>query len=211
MPIYRGSKLVTPILQGKTLERVYRGNNLTWIAFQDLKLIFSTVGTHTYELPPGARWAEVICLGGGGGGQGGDSALGKNGDGGGAGQWAGWTVDLSGITSLTIVVGAGGNGGPLGGDGSWGGSSTVYVGSIPLSASGGTPGAGWGNGIGDSVPSFTYGSGTYYGGSGGSKDIAGQTPGGGGGGGSGGFFGGGRAGQRGGRGRVLINLYGKEP
>lgn len=211
MPIYRGSKLVTPILPGKTLERVYRGSNLTWIAFQDLKLIFSTVGTHTYELPTGARRAEIICLGGGGGGQGGNSAIGNNGDGGGAGQWAGWTVDLSGLTSLTIAVGAGGAGGAKNQDGSPGQASTVYVGSIALSAAGGTPGTGWGNGIGDSVPVFHYGSGTYYGGAGGSKDNPGQTPGGGGGGGTGGFFGGGTAGRNGGNGRVLINLYGKEP
>lgn len=126
MPIYRGSNLVTPTVPGKTLERVYRGDQLTWIAFEDQQLIYSTAGSHTLEIPPGARWAEIICLGGGGGGQGGDSALGKNGDGGGAGQWAANLFDLSGVASLPIVVGTGGNGGALGSNGFAGNTSYVY-------------------------------------------------------------------------------------
>lgn len=211
MPIYRGSNLVTPTVPGKTLERVYRGDQLTWIAFEDQQLIYSTAGSHTLEIPPGARWAEIICLGGGGGGQGGDSALGKNGDGGGAGQWAANLFDLSGVASLPIVVGTGGNGGALGSNGFAGNTSYVYGSGISLTAGGGTLGTGWGNGQGDSAGTFSYRGKTYYGGAGGSRGNPGQIPGGGGGGGTGGFFGGGTRGYAGGHGRVIINLYGKQP
>jgi hypothetical protein len=100
--------------------------------------IFTTPGTATYTPTAGARNAVVEVVGGGGGGGGTidtDSTQAKAATGGGAGAYGKkW---ISGVTSQTVTVGAGGSGGAKTSNGSAGGTSSF--GSI-ITATGGAGG-----------------------------------------------------------------------
>lgn len=195
-------------------------------------VIFSNVHTFTttdltYALPTGIKWLYIEIQGGGaGGGSGGsgaDPTLGGGGGGGGAGQYLAGILNVDGLSTLSVTVGAGGAGGGAvsSGNGNAGvaGGSSIVVGNITLTALGGGGGAGGTNsstsGAGGTSPSTTR----YYlitgatGGQGGSINdginVAGQSSlffaggtapasnGNGGGGGGAGFYGaGGNGGDR---------------
>lgn len=81
----------------------------------------------TWNVPSGVDSVEVLCVGGGGGGGGaynGAVTTIRCGGGGGAGGISTKVVNLAGVSSVAITVGAGGNGGSTAGtDGSTGGIS----------------------------------------------------------------------------------------
>jgi hypothetical protein len=78
-------------------------------------VLFSTTGSHSWTVPTGVTSVSVVCIGGGGGGGGILAWSGSNprGPGGGAGGGLGYKNNIS-VTpgsSVTVVVGEGGNGG----------------------------------------------------------------------------------------------------
>lgn len=96
----------------------------------------------TFNREPDMGWAEVGCQGGGGGG--GSSSRGSNfyggGGGGGVGAWISRQVDISGSSTFSVTVGAGGiAGATAGAAGGTGGTSSF--GSL-VSATGGNGGTG---------------------------------------------------------------------
>ena len=64
--------------------------------------VFATAGTHTYTKPAGIRTVKVIVTGAGGGG-GGHGAANDYGAGGGAGGTAIETIDISGVSTVTVL------------------------------------------------------------------------------------------------------------
>lgn len=122
----------------------------------------------TYTKTANTTTALVIATGGGGGGAGGGSpGATLTGGGGGAGGTAISLVDLSGVSTVAVTIGAGGAGGVGAADGSWGGSTTF---------GGLTAGGGGGGGIrmGVGTGTTTYGSGGSSGGaSGGAMNLGG--------------------------------------
>lgn len=107
--------------------------------------VFATAGTHTYNPTPGATVAVAEVVGGGG--EGADGATQASGGGGGGGYSRKW-LSLSGITSVTVTVGAGGSGGTTtgnnGGTSSFGAhcSATGGAGSVNTGSSYNVGGAG---------------------------------------------------------------------
>lgn len=98
------------------------GGNLQWAAasggggFTPQVYEYTTAGTSSLAIPPGATMIEIVCIGGGGGGGSGRQAdNGANRFGGGGGSGGGWsttTILAAGVTGpLSVVVGAGGAGG----------------------------------------------------------------------------------------------------
>jgi hypothetical protein len=187
---------------------------------------FSFPGTYSWSVP---ACAEQICVEAWGGGGGGSANAGTNqqgsGGGGGGGGYGAQCFAVTPGSSISITVGAGGNGGASGGN--------TVVGSL-LTANGGSPGitgstGGTGGNGGSSTAASTAVGGTGFpgafgcaiaggrggaggnggaggaGGSGGATGAAGTAPGGGGGGASGGNCSGGWTGGRGGDGRVIIS------
>lgn len=170
--------------------------------------VFKTAGVFTWAVPVGVKKAWVTVIGGGGGG-GRAGVSGAGSGGGGGGGLAQELVDLSGVTSVTVTVGAGGAGATVdAGVGETGATSSFGT---YLSATGGAGGfgnasSGYANGPGsgglgtggDFNTSLGVGHPSYgpYGGSGGgpgSRATQGQVAGnagvGPGGGGSGAFYG----------------------
>lgn len=100
-------------------------------------------GVFTYAVPAvfrsGRRRARVTVTGGGGGGGHTESTTGSGGGAGGGGR--GYSVlDLSGITSVTVTVGAGGTGGTGGASTSGNNGGTSSFGSL-ISSGGGSGGS----------------------------------------------------------------------
>ncbi len=106
----------------------------------------------TYNIPPGAKYLRITCVGGGGGGGGGGSAaaaqLQTGGGGGAAGTVARRTVEVGAATTAEVVVGAGGAGGgggeaagKEGASGSEGKETKVKVGATIVRGWGGAAGA----------------------------------------------------------------------
>lgn len=139
-------------------------------------VLFTTTGTHTWTVPTGVTSVSVVCIGGGGGGGGMVAWTGSDprGPGGGGGGGLGYKNNIS-VTpgsSVTVVVGAGGEGGHGstntrnyatsggdsyfmsattvkggGGEGGQGGNTNAYTYLSPTSRAGGTyVGDGGGNG-----------------------------------------------------------------
>lgn len=135
-------------------------------------VVYSVPGSATFTTPAvlrsGRRIPTVTVVGGGGGGEGSSGAGTGAGAGGGAGATAKSIVNLAGITSVPVTVGAGGAGGGTAGgdanDGGNGGSSSFgeYV------SAGGGFGAGVLNsiGVGGAGSSTAAGALTVNGGSG---------------------------------------------
>ncbi|QDP44873.1 hypothetical protein SEA_POCAHONTAS_5 [Mycobacterium phage Pocahontas] len=177
-----------------TPTRIFLGTNLVWPEIPTPETIFSTAGAYTYNIPAGARFIDVILLGGGGGGRGMAlaDAWGKGGDG---GTWQSVTLERGvhipwSTTQITGTVGAGGtagagswgfgNGGP-GGDG--GATTAAATGWAGLSAAGGAGGkvADITSVAGKSPGNRTHNSRTYTGGAQQNmQSTAGNPPGGGG-------------------------------
>lgn len=105
---------------------------------------FVATTTQQWPVPTGTLFADVQCVGGGGGGAGGatgsDNADTASG-GGGAGAYMRESVNVTGTTSVQVVIGSGGNGGAPGSGGSSGGNTSFGP---YLSATGGTGGT-WSN------------------------------------------------------------------
>lgn len=103
-------------------------------------VVFNTPGAYTWSVPDilksGKQKAKVIVTGGGAGG--GYFGVGSRGGGGGGGGTAFKIVDLSGVSSVVITIGAGGASGSYGLNGSAGGASSFGT---YCSATGGGPGA----------------------------------------------------------------------
>ncbi|WP_440498885.1 glycine-rich domain-containing protein [Serratia sarumanii] len=174
----------------------------------------------TYTPSSGAKRIFVRVWAGGGGGSGTYTSE-QGGFGGGGGGFASGYIDVASVTSLPVVVGAGGTGVAAGasGDGGNGGSSSVggisCTGGRGGSSQNKTPGAG-GVGSGGSIENTVSQQGQGFvnniGGNGGSSresfgGIAGESP-------NGGIPGGGAAGAttgfrggEGGRGFVIIEEY----
>jgi uncharacterized repeat protein (TIGR02543 family) len=128
---------------------------------------FSTVGTGSWTIPEGASAIEVLVVGGGGGG--GITLYG--GGGGGGGAYYNSASSLTGGSSVTVTVGAGGTGGVAGVTGKGGnsvlGTVTAYGGLAGASGLGGTSGA---NSLSVGIPN---GSGTGFAGGLGFNDAGG--------------------------------------
>lgn len=79
----------------------------------------------TFNIPPGARWIYVTCIGGGGGGGSGDSIYGGGGGGGGGSVLRlPFYADSELLTSVSVTVGGNGVGNTGSGDGTAGGTSS---------------------------------------------------------------------------------------
>ncbi len=104
---------------------------------------YLTAGTFTFTVPDGVYRIKCRVIGGGGGA--GGSASAKSGGGGGAGGYAEGWIDVTPGQTITITVGAGGQGGTAGNFGVSGGLSSV--GGF-MSASGGAYGDAGGGGTG---------------------------------------------------------------
>lgn len=101
--------------------------------------VFKTAGVFTWAVPVGVKKAWVTVIGGGGGG-GRAGVSGAGSGGGGGGGLAQELVDLSGVTSVTVTVGAGGAGATVdAGVGETGATSSFGT---YLSATGGAGGFG---------------------------------------------------------------------
>lgn len=181
--------------------------NFNSVSYNLTAVDFSTVGTTIYTLPDltNYSWVKIICVGGGGGGGAGrkevtDNLNARYGGGGAAG---GDYTDvvypisyISGNTTATIIVGAGGTGGPAqstdatnGANGTVGGTTSVIftTNGVTVSALGGL------FGYGGTTASGTGGQSPGIGGKGGESSVSrtaregsGTSIGGGGGGGGGG-------------------------
>ncbi|WP_353506403.1 glycine-rich domain-containing protein [Pseudomonas sp. Marseille-Q5299] len=100
---------------------------------------YKTAGVFTWTVPAGVKKAWVTVIGGGGGG-GFSPSAGIGSAGGGGGGMSQRLVDLSGVTSVAVTVGAGGAGATeSGSQGGTGGTSSFGA---YLSATGGVGGAG---------------------------------------------------------------------
>lgn len=77
------------------------------------------IATGTYNVPVGARFLKVTCLGAGGGGSGSGTAGAHFGAGGGGGSTA-ITYISNPLSSYSVIVGTGGTGGTFGGGGAGG-------------------------------------------------------------------------------------------
>ncbi len=104
---------------------------------------YLVAGTFTFTVPDGVYRIKCRVIGGGGGA--GGSASAKSGGGGGAGGYAEGWIDVTPGQTITITVGAGGQGGTAGNFGTSGGLSSV--GGF-MSASGGGYGDAGGGGTG---------------------------------------------------------------
>ena len=171
---------------------------------------YTTAGTFTFTVPTNVTSISAVCVGGGGGGAGGETGRDDGVQGGAGGALCYGTIPVTPGESLTITVGAGGNGGSSGGNGTAGGTTTISRGATNLiTAGGGSRGlersTGTVNGGTRSVDASVTNSGGGNGGnSGGNSTNTGSGGGGGGGysgnGGNGGTTGNGSAGAGGGGG-----------
>jgi hypothetical protein len=105
--------------------------------------VFDTPGTYTWNKPSGCKKVWIRCWGGGGGG--GGNLTGSAGGGGGGGYAERW-LDVTGISSATVVVGAGGSGGTGTSSGGSGGTSEFSVGGTTYAEATGGGGGGTGTG-----------------------------------------------------------------
>ena len=99
------------------------GSSLTHTGGLKSVQVFTSSGTYT--TPAGIRTVKVIVTGGGGQG-GGYGAANDYGGGGGAGGTAIETIDVSGVSTVTVNVGAGGAGGASGSNDGAGGAGSSF-------------------------------------------------------------------------------------
>ena len=161
----------------------------------DAQSLYTTPGTHTFEVPVGVTSISAVCVGGGGAG--GPSASGEDGGGGGGGGLSYGTIAVTPLEDLTVIVGEGGATPSSTSDGTAGGDSQLKRSStILLEGEGGGGGeypadgeAAGEKGLGGG----SSGTGRTGGGTGGNGGVGGG--GGGGGGGAAGYSGDGGTGQ----------------
>ncbi|MFG0460799.1 glycine-rich domain-containing protein [Pseudomonas sp. yb_1] len=112
------------------------GDSLPFRGIQTYKV----AGVSAWAVPAGVKKALVTVIGAGGGGGFSAAASGLGSAGGGGGGLSQRLVDLTGVTSVSVTVGAGGAGAPVAGNtGSTGGTSSFGA---YLSATGGLGGGG---------------------------------------------------------------------
>ena len=108
---------------------------------------FAAAGVSTWTIPSGVRFVRVVVIGAGGG-AGRDDSIG--GGAGGGGGYAEGIIDLAGVSSVSVTVGAGGAG-RTGSQGVGAAGGTSSFGAF-ISATGGGAGARWaGGGTGSGV------------------------------------------------------------
>jgi hypothetical protein len=179
---------------------------------------YQSQGNYNYPIPYWCNKIDEVLLGAGGGGGGGDSAFGKAGNGGQAGQYAVARTLVRGVdfgynvAAIPGVVGTGGAAGALGSGAPAGTATTrAAIGSAgAVSAPGGAGGFNYDGNPGASPGNTSYNGKTYTGGGtavSGSGHEDGKVPGGGGGGGAGGFLGGGSSGNKGAPGSAWYRAY----
>ena len=162
-------------------------------------------------------WAvavDVIAIGGGGGGHGGDGTISRDGQGGRAAAWQSGVIGLNRaegdfLNTFSVRVGKGGSGGSREKSGTAGAESKVSYGmqfGPSVSSPGGAGGSSYGDATGQYANSFSGFGMSFPGGTGGSREQPGGSPGAGGGGGKGGIFGSATAGAAGGNGSVWIRF-----
>jgi len=108
---------------------------LLFIAFGGVDMLFAqtsitNTGTNTYNIPAGVTRVRIECWGaGGGGGTTGTSRSNNNMQcgGGGGGAYSSDVVDVTGLTSISVFVGSGGNAG-VNGENSYYGTTVVATG-----------------------------------------------------------------------------------
>lgn len=206
---------VLHVQSGGTETAIATDSGVGWFAWHaPIVSSFTTVGTHTVQIPVQCQRIDIVLIGGGGSGQTGSGAINQAGKGGIHGTWAAITL-VRGIDipwtdqSVSVTVGAGGSqpansdhAGPNAGSA----STATAGGSQVLTAAGGT-------GTGDQqngrpVPAFTHQGVTYNGGNSGTGNAgAGQAPGGAGAGGNGGIFGSRTRGGVGGAGGAWVRMW----
>jgi hypothetical protein len=112
--------------------------------------VFTTPGTYTWTKPANCKKIWIRCWGGGGGGGGANGNGGvAYGGGGGGGGYAERLLDVTSISSATVVVGSGGSGGsatPT--SGGPGGNSSFSVGGTTYVQANGGSGGGYASGSG---------------------------------------------------------------
>jgi hypothetical protein len=136
---------------------------MPYIAFPQITnkiVVFKTPGTYSWTVPNGVTLIWVTIVGGGGGGGGGSSSSsgGYGGGGGGGGIIYHLPLKVSPGKTLTITVGAGGNGGAVDYNGANGGNSQITgddLGLNPIAYGGGGGGAGTSNAYGSGGPGGT--------------------------------------------------------
>lgn len=97
-------------------------------------------GSAATDLPRICNFIEVMLIGGGGAGGGSDNSQLTGGTGGGAGGVYLGVLDISSVSSLSVVIGAGTSFGPVGGVAPNGNNSTITYGSNTITAYGGKGG-----------------------------------------------------------------------
>lgn len=98
---------------------------------------YTTAGTFNFVVPNNVTSISAVCVGGGGGGGGGEIGNDDGTSGGGGGALCYGTIPVTPGETLTITVGAGGNGGGSGGNGTAGGPTTISRGATNLITAGG--------------------------------------------------------------------------
>lgn len=184
-------------------------------AMSPVTTVYNTVGTNTYTLPYWWKYLDIVLIGGGASGQTGNGGNGVAGKGGNASSWVTVTlergVDIPAMaTSLTVVVGDGGDRAPnsdLAGPNPGGSSSVTGSGMSPVSSSS-SGGFGTASGQNGASPGdITYQTITRTGGSAGTGNGGAATaPGASGAGGNGGFFTSRTRGGAGARGEVVLRV-----
>ena len=97
----------------------------------DAQSLYTTPGTHTFEVPVGVTSISAVCVGGGGAG--GASVTDEDGGAGGGGGMAYGTIAVTPLEDLTVIVGEGGDcpnstsDGTAGGDSQLKRSSTILL------------------------------------------------------------------------------------
>lgn len=104
------------------------------------QVLFTTIGTQSWTVPPGVTEISAVVVGGGGGGAGGEGGRNEGVTGGAGGGLAYGTFPVTPGEILTIVVGTGGAGGTTGNDGNPGTASSISRGATVLLQGGGGQG-----------------------------------------------------------------------
>lgn len=179
-----------------------------WPAYREEIVRYTSVGSHSIELPSWCREVDFLLLGGGGGGDRGNSGNNTGGGGGLAGSWGMGTLAVSGPGQISVEVGRGGNGtSGSAHDHTDGKPTRIFdkAGQLIKSAPGGARGSG-SYSVATSPGTRTYAGMTIVGGGTSAVNETGKVPGGGGGGGNGGIFGIFNVGRPGGRGEAIIRF-----
>ncbi|UYL88148.1 hypothetical protein SEA_EVAA_37 [Gordonia phage Evaa] len=148
------------------VERISVGDVLVWQNYQEAVYEFVTAGATNTPIPSWVKFIDLVLIGGGKGGSAGNGGSNVPGRGGAAASWqtTTWDIQGSGVTTLSMTVGAGGSGGQTSSQaGGNGGSTTAATGVHSLTSAGAT-GLSATNRDGDSAGNITAFGITFVGG-----------------------------------------------